>query len=73
METKNKDRQQFEQNKQNNDRKQQGPDEKIVQAHDEAEADMEKDPDLATNNDPAKDLDEGEMARFDNNDDNDAI
>jgi hypothetical protein len=73
METNNKDREQFEQNKKNNESKQQGPDEKVVQAHDAAEADMERDPDLGTTNDPTADLDEGEMARLDNNDDNDPI
>jgi len=66
----NKDREQFEQNKRNNDAKQKGPDEKVVQAHEQAEADIEKDPDLGTTPDPAADLDEGEIARLDNNNDN---
>lgn len=38
----------------------------ITQAHDEAEKDIENDPDLQT--DPTDDLDEGELARSDGED-----
>lgn len=45
--------------------------EKVIAAHDQAEKDMEGDEDLNTQPDPSADLDEGEMARFeDNNDEN---
>jgi hypothetical protein len=40
--------------------------EAVVAAHEQAEADMEKDPDLNSEPDPAADLDEGEIARLDN-------
>lgn len=43
--------------------------ENVIAAHDQAEKDMEEDPDLNTAPDPAADLDEGEIARFENNDD----
>ncbi len=38
----------------------------VVAAHNQAEADMEQDPDLNNEPDPAADLDEGELARLDN-------
>lgn len=38
--------------------------ETMISAHDEAEKDMEKDDDLNTKPSPEKDLDEGEIARF---------
>ncbi len=37
--------------------------EKVVEAHEQADADMERDPDLGAK-DPNADLDEGEMARL---------
>lgn len=39
----------------------------IASAHDQAEKDMEKDPDLS-DPDPTDDLDEGELAKRDNSD-----
>lgn len=39
-------------------------DEKVNEALEQAEADMEQDPDLSTAPDPAADLDEGELARL---------
>ncbi len=43
--------------------------ENAAAAHDEADKDIENDPDLAATNDPAADLDEGELARLDNSND----
>jgi hypothetical protein len=43
--------------------------ENVIAAHDAAEQDIEQDPDLATTDDPAADLDEGEIARLDNSND----
>lgn len=40
----------------------------VIAAHDQAEKDMENDDDLNTQPDPSADLDEGEMARFEDND-----
>lgn len=42
--------------------------ETVIAAHDQAEKDMEQDEDLNTNPSPSDDLDEGEMARFENKD-----
>jgi hypothetical protein len=42
--------------------------ETVIAAHDQAEKDMENDDDLNTQPDPAADLDEGEMARYEDND-----
>ncbi len=42
--------------------------ETVIAAHDQAEKDMENDDDLNTQPDPSADLDEGEMARFEDND-----
>ena len=42
--------------------------ETVIAAHDQAEKDMENDDDLSTQPDPSADLDEGEMARFEDND-----
>ncbi len=39
-------------------------DEKVTEALEQAETDMEQDPDLSTKPDPAADLDEGELARL---------
>ncbi len=39
-------------------------DEKVTEALEQAEADMEQDPDLSSEPDPAADLDEGELARL---------
>ena len=39
-------------------------DEKVTEALEQAEADMEQDPDLSTGPDTAADLDEGELARL---------
>lgn len=41
-----------------------GQDEKVTEAHDQAEADMEQDPSLSLEADPGADLDEGELARL---------
>jgi hypothetical protein len=41
-----------------------GQDEKVTEALKQAETDMEQDPDLSTEPDPAGDLDEGELARL---------
>jgi hypothetical protein len=43
--------------------------EQVAAAHDAAEQDIEQDPDLGTTDDPAADLDEGEIARLDNSND----
>jgi hypothetical protein len=43
--------------------------EQVIAAHEAAEQDIEQDPDLATTDDPAADLDEGEIARLDNSND----
>ena len=51
-------------NKEESDKK-----ETVIAAHDEAEKDMERDPDLNTKPAPEADLDEGELARFEDNDD----
>ncbi len=42
--------------------------ETVIAAHDQAEKDMENDDDLNIQPDPAADLDEGEMARYEDND-----
>lgn len=42
--------------------------ETVIAAHDQAEKDMEQDEDLNMNPSPSDDLDEGEMARFENKD-----
>lgn len=42
--------------------------ETVIAAHDQAEKDMEEDDDLNSQPDPTADLDEGEMARFEDND-----
>jgi hypothetical protein len=47
----------------------QDTEESVVAAHDQAEADMEQDPDLNSEPDPSADLDEGEIARLDNGND----
>ena len=39
----------------------------VAAAHEQAEEDIETDDDLSTEEDPTDDLDEGEMARLDNN------
>ena len=39
-------------------------DEKVTEALEQAEADMEQDPDLSTGPDTAADLDEGELAKL---------
>ncbi len=44
----------------------QATDEHVTEAHQQAEVDMEQDPDLNSKPDPAADLDEGEIARLDN-------
>lgn len=44
--------------------------EQAAAAHFAAEHDMDDDPELAPTDDPAADLDEGELARLDNNNDN---
>ncbi len=38
--------------------------EKVTEALEQAETDMEQDPDISTEPDPADDLDEGELARL---------
>ncbi len=43
--------------------------EQVIAAHEQAEADIEQDPDLNAANDPGADLDEGELARLDNDND----
>jgi hypothetical protein len=43
--------------------------ETVIAAHDQAVKDMEDDPDLNTKPNPKADLDEGEMARFEDNED----
>ena len=43
----------------------------VIAAHEQAEKDMDQDPDLKPAPDPAADLDEGELARFENNDNTD--
>ncbi len=43
--------------------------EKVTEALEQAEADMEQDPDLNIEPDPAADLDEGELARLEGEDD----
>lgn len=49
-------------------------DENVAAAHEQAEADIEQDADLNSTPDPAADLDEGELAQLDNeNDDNPLI
>lgn len=40
----------------------------VIAAHNQAEKDMENDDDLNSTPDPTADLDEGEMARFEDND-----
>lgn len=44
--------------------KSQSPDENVVKAHEEAEKDIKKDPDLTPKPDPGTDLDEGELAKL---------
>jgi hypothetical protein len=43
--------------------------ESVAAAHEQAEADIEQDPELSSKPDPAADLDEGELARLDNDND----
>lgn len=43
--------------------------ENVIAAHNQAEKDMEEDPDLNTKPNPKADLDEGEVVRFEDNDD----
>ena len=43
--------------------------ETVIAAHDQAVKDMEDDPDLNTKPNPKADLDEGEIARFEDNED----
>ena len=43
--------------------------ETVIAAHEQAEKDMEKDDDLNPGDDASNDLDEGEMANFEHNDD----
>ncbi len=43
--------------------------ETVAAAHNQAEKDMEEDDDLNAKPSPADDLDEGELARFEDNDD----
>ena len=47
----------------------QSTNENVVAAHDAAEQDIEKDPDLGPAEEPGADLDEGELAQLDNNND----
>lgn len=42
--------------------------ENVIAAHDQAEKDMEEDPDLNPTQNPADDLDEGEIARLKDDD-----
>lgn len=46
--------------------------ENVIAAHDQAEKDMEEDDDLNSKPGPEDDLDEGEMARFEDNDETDS-
>lgn len=43
--------------------------ENVIAAHDQAEKDMEEDPDLNAKPSPADDLDEGEIARYEDSND----
>ncbi len=45
--------------------------ENVIAAHNQAEKDMEEDDDLNSKPSPEDDLDEGEMARFEDNDETD--
>ncbi len=68
------DPQQQNQNTAGNAATKQSTDEHVTEAHEQAEADMEQDPDLNSQPDPTADLDEGEIARLDNgNDENPVI
>ena len=53
-----------------NSKKQQKPgdDEHVTEAHEQAEKDIEMDPDLSSNPKPGDDLDEGELARLEGED-----
>jgi hypothetical protein len=51
----------------------QATDENVTAAHQQAEADIEQDPDLNSEPDPAADLDEGEIARLDNGNDENLV
>ncbi len=42
--------------------------EKAIEAHEQADKDIERDPDLATKPNPEDDLDEGELARLEGED-----
>jgi hypothetical protein len=42
--------------------------ENILAAHEQAEADIENDPEMSMGDEPGADLDEGELARLDNGD-----
>jgi len=42
--------------------------EKAIEAHEQADKDIERDPDLATKPKPEDDLDEGELARLEGED-----
>ncbi len=55
-------------NKQAEDEKDKSVTSVTAAAHEEAEKDMESDPDLNDKPDPAKDLDEGELARLEGED-----
>jgi len=58
----------------NNSKESQPDKENVVAAHDQAEADIENDPEMAMGEEPGDDLDEGEIARLDNsNDDTDLV
>jgi hypothetical protein len=56
----------FMQDKKNNAAadKKQNEKEHVIEAHSQADKDLEKDPDLNTRPQPGDDLDEGELARF---------
>ena len=43
--------------------------ESVAAAHEQADHDIEEDPELNSDQDPEKDLDEGELARLDNSND----
>lgn len=56
-------------NVRNNPNEDRPKDEKVIAAHEQAEKDMEEDTDLSPKPSPTDDLDEGEMARFEDNND----
>jgi hypothetical protein len=53
----------------NNPQENQPKDESVIAAHDQAEKDIEDDAELTINPRPEDDLDEGELARFEDGDD----